>query len=371
MDKTHPLRKKALRTGAFFIFLLLVGGVMLLYKGNDAIALGMEKKEGILTAEQIKVAFDSVSGKLLKEDVKEGDYVKAGDALLELDPTDTDLAIERLKAQISQLEAQIQSTGGTQRTNYMRADNDEAQAHRDIDRQRAAIAAAEATQKNSQANYNRMAELYAAGAIAKSALDDAEMSASVATANVEQQNQALARLLAGSTDGQSLPTIEQERAAATNMNNDIEALRRQREALLVSLKELEVQKGRLILRAPEDGKVLKVLAKQGEMVQAGTPVILLESERTYYDIYISENQATNLAEGDVIVGETAVNGKKVSGTVRTLTQAPGFADLKQSREKGQADLTAFQVRIYTDPTEGVLPGMTIGVDANAFGKGQK
>lgn len=35
--------------------------------------------------------------------------------------------------------------------------------------------------------------------------------------------------------------------------------------------------------------------------------------------------------------------------------------LKMTREKGQSDLTAFQVRIYTDPVEGVIPGMTIGV----------
>ena len=53
--------------------------------------------------------------------------------------------------------------------------------------------------------------------------------------------------------------------------------------------------------------------------------------------------------------------REVPGTIRLLTQAPGFADLKMTREKGQSDLTAFQVRIYTEPVEGVIPGMTIGV----------
>ena len=82
-------RQKALRTGVVFIALLIVGGLLLMYKGHDAIALGMEKKEGILTAEQVKMSFDSVSGRLLKEAVKEGDTVKAGDVIMELDPTDT------------------------------------------------------------------------------------------------------------------------------------------------------------------------------------------------------------------------------------------------------------------------------------------
>ena len=97
-------RQKALRTGAIFIALLVIAGILLMYRGNDAVALGMEKKEGILTAEQVKMSFDSVSGRLLKEAVKEGDTVKAGDVIMELDPTDTDLSIERTKAQIAQLD---------------------------------------------------------------------------------------------------------------------------------------------------------------------------------------------------------------------------------------------------------------------------
>ena len=49
-----------------------------------------------------------------------------------------------------------------------------------------------------------------------------------------------------------------------------------------------------------------------------------------------------------------------------LTQAPGFSDLKQTREKGQSDLSAFQVRIYVDPQDGIIPGMTIGVKDSEF-----
>lgn len=355
-------RQKALRTGAIFIAVLIVAGLLLLYKGNDAVAIGMEKKEGILTAEQVKMSFDSVSGRLLKEAVKEGDTVKAGDVIMELDPTDTDLSIERTKAQIAQLDAQIRSTGGTQSVNYMKADSDEQQSFRQIDQQRAAVSAAQATLKNSQIDYNRKSALLDAGAIAKSQLDDAEMALNVAEANVTQQQQLLDKLLSGAqdtgnTDSISLPTIAQQREAAGNMSNDIDALT-----------QLEVQKERLTLRAPEDGRVIKVLAKEGEMVAAGTPVVLLESDRSYYDIYISEKQAQGLSEGDTITGRTVAGDKSVPGTIRLLTKAPGFADLKQSREKGQADLTAFQVRIYVEPQDGVMPGMTIGVNEREFTK---
>lgn len=359
-------RQKAERTGLLFLALLLIGGAVLMYRGNDAVALGAKQKEGILTAEQVKMAFHSVSGRLVQVHVTEGDTVKKGDVVMELDAKDTELSIKKTKAQIAQLDAQIASTSGTQAVNYQKADNDETQSFRQIDQQRAAVSSAQATLQNAQLDYDRKTSLVEAGAIAQLQLDDATMTLNVAQAAVEQQQQLLDKLLAGAqdtgaTDGIALPTIAQERASAANMSNDVAALESQRQALVVQLEELETQKERLTLRAPEDGKVLKVLSKEGEMVQAGTPVVLLESNRSYYDVYLSEEQAAGLSEGDEVTGVTVAGKKEVKGTVQLLTQAPGFADLKQSREKGQADLSAFQVRIYIEPTEGVVPGMTIGV----------
>ncbi|MBR1646355.1 MAG: biotin/lipoyl-binding protein [Selenomonadaceae bacterium] len=360
-------KRKAIRAGIFFIVLLLVSGLILMYRGNDAVILATERKDGILTAEQVKLSFDSVGGRLINEAVREGQEVTAGQVVMEIDATDTNLAIEKLKAQIAQLDAQIQSTSGTMRTNLFRADNDEQQSFRQIDSQRGAVSAARATLSNAELDYNRKAELFKDGAIAKAQLDDATMALNVARANVETQQQLLDRLLAGvadngSTDSLNLPTIAQERATAENIRNDIAALTEQKKFLEVQLKELEVAKSRLTLHAPEDGKILSVLQKQGEMVAPNVPVILLETKRIYYDIYLSEEQAVNLREGDEITCTTVAGNKKVRGTIRLLTQAPGFADLKQSREKGQADLSAFQVRIYIDANENVLAGQTVTVE---------
>ena len=278
-------RQKAERTGLLFLALLLIGGAVLMYRGNDAVALGAKQKEGILTAEQVKMAFHSVSGRLVQVHVTEGDTVKKGDVVMELDAKDTELSIKKTKAQIAQLDAQIASTSGTQAVNYQKADNDETQSFRQIDQQRAAVSSAQATLQNAQLDYDRKTSLVEAGAIAQSQLDDATMTLNVAQAAVEQQQQLLDKLLAGAqdtgaTDGIALPTIAQERASAANMSNDVAALESQRQALVVQLEELETQKERLTLRAPEDGKVLKVLSKEGEMVQAGTPVVLLESNRS-------------------------------------------------------------------------------------------
>ena len=367
------LRKKSLRIGFIFIGLLFLGGILLMYKGNDAVALATERKEGILTAEQVKMSFDSVSGRLVHEAVQEAQEVQKGDILMELDSTDVDLSIEKLQAQIAQMDAQIHGMHGSIRLSYAKADTDEQQSYRQIDQQRAAVASAQSTYANKQLDYNHKASLAEIGAIAQSELDDAQTSQQVAAANMVQRQQLLSRLLGGvsdtgDTDSLALPTIAQERQEAGNKSHDAHSLIEQKKALEVQLKELQVKKERLVLRAPEDGRVLKILAKEGEMVQANTPVVLLESKRCYYDIYLSEQQAIHLHEGAALVGHTGAGDKPAAGTIRLITQAPGFADLKMSREKGQADLSAFQVRIYTDLDEEVQPGMTIEVREHEFTK---
>lgn len=357
---------KAARVGIIFIVILIVSGIVLMYRGNDAVFLATERKDAILTAEQIKLAFDSVGGRMINEAVKEGQEVKAGDLIMALDSTDTDLSIEKLSAQIAQIDAQIKSTSGNMNVNLFRVDNDEQQSFRQIDSQRAALNSARATLKNSEINYNRTVSLVNEGAVAQSQLDDATMALNVARANVENQEQLLERLLAGVTDNGytdslNLPTIAQERAEVQNLENDIAALTQKKKALEVQLKELQVAKSRLVLHAPEDGKIINVLQKQGEMISPNVPVVLLETKRVYYDIYVSEKQAVKLHEGDEIFCTTVADDKKIPGRIRLLTQAPGFADLKQSREKSQADLSAFQVRIYIEPSSEVLAGQTVTV----------
>lgn len=366
------LQKKSVKFGIAGIVVLIAAGILLMYTGNDAVALALEKKEGILTAEQVKVSFDSVSGRIVSENVKEAQEVKKGDVLMVLDSKDVDLSIEKTKAQIAQMDAQIRSTSGAIDIGYAKADTNESQSFSQIDQQRAAISSAEATYHNAQLDYNRKNELYAQGAIARAQLDDAEAKLRVASASVEQQRQGLQRLLGGAADNGSntvLPTIAEARQELGNKKNDVESMRQQKKMLEVQLAELELKKERLTLRAPEDGKVLKILSKQGEMVSANTPVILLESKRLYYDIYLSETDIANISEGDTITGYTVAGRKELEGTIRYITQAPGFADLKMSREKGQADLTAYQVRIYVDAQDGIKAGMTVGVHDDQFTKG--
>lgn len=365
------IHSKPVRIGLLFLGLIILCGLALLYKGHDAVAMAKEKRDGIVTAEQVRVSFDSVNGRLLKENVKEGDHVQRGDILMVMDSTDTDLTIQRLESQIAQMDAEIASLSGTIDVAYQKADTDEVETHRQIDQQKAVIASSQASYENKLSDYNRMAQLMDAGAISKMEMDNVTAQLRVAEADVRSQKELLNKLLGGAQDSDStediaLPSISQERQSADNKANDLESLKQQKKQLEVQLAQQKVNRDRLVLRAPEGGKILKVIAKEGEMVSANTPVILLESDRYYYDIYINEEEKGNLKEGDRLTGHTVAGNIKVPGTVRLAARASGFADFKMSREKSSADLTAFQIRTYMDRVPGVIPGMTIEVDRHEF-----
>ncbi len=71
------------------------------------------------------MSFDSVSGRLVREAVQEGDEVRAGDIIMELDATDNKIAMARVNAQIAQIEAQRDALLVQKRELAMRIDASE------------------------------------------------------------------------------------------------------------------------------------------------------------------------------------------------------------------------------------------------------
>lgn len=347
-----PGKKALLKPLIVFAVLIAVGTTfMVLGPRRDADTLAQSQKYGTLTAEDVNTAFEKVSGKLVSRPAVEGRMVKAGDVLMELDSTDTDISIAKTKAQIAENAAAIEGA-------------------------KANLDSAIATEKRAKADYDRAKNLITSHAISQASFDSArntwESAASAVTTARKQLDAAtvgasksdLARLAkTGSAQGMRLAAIADTRASIETQKLKVKQLEAAGEQLKQALAALEVEKSRLTIKAPEDGKILKVMYQVGEIVPAGSPAVLLESNRQYYEIYVSEKDAAKFAEGKTVKGETA-SGKTVTGTVRVLHEAPAFADLRGTRERGQADLKSLVARIYVTPQPGVIPGMSIGVKIN-------
>ena len=374
-----PGKKALLKPLIVFAVLIAVGTTfMVLGPRRDADTLAQSQKYGTLTAEDVNTAFEKVSGKLVSRPAVEGRMVKAGDVLMELDSTDTDtdISIAKTKAQIAENAAAVEEAKRTIETSLTASGTTEKNSWRTIKGAKANLDSAIATEKRAKADYDRAKNLITSHAISQASFDSArntwESAASAVTTALKQLDAStvvasksdLARLAkTGSAQGMRLAAIADTRASIETQKLKVKQLEAAGEQLKQALAALEVEKSRLTIKAPEDGKILKVMYQVGEIVPAGSPAVLLESNRQYYEIYVSEKDAAKFAEGKTVKGETAT-GKTVTGTVRVLHEAPAFADLRGTRERGQADLKSLVARIYVTPQPGVIPGMSIGVKIN-------
>lgn len=367
--------KNMLRTTGIFAGLLAVGS-LLIYFGtrNDAVTVARSIKAGVLTADEVNTAFQNVGGRLVERPIIESQHVKKGDVLAKLDDTDTRLAVAAQEAALAGLEATLALENASIATARRETDRTEKAQWRAIEETAARVKAAEASYALALKDYQRTEKLLKTGSTSKSAFDAAQSTLAntrealrqgerqLASATIGATPEDLKRLKrTGSADGMTLTAIQNEREATENRRYTVAQLTAQRDAARVQLETLRVQESRLTLRAPEDGIVKKVLYEAGEMVTAGAPVVLLETDRRYFDIYVDETQAPDYRPATPVTAAVPALGKSVTGTVRFVEAAPSFADLRSTRERGQADLTSFQVRIYVAPDEELLTGMTLEV----------
>ncbi|WP_405171607.1 HlyD family efflux transporter periplasmic adaptor subunit [Paenibacillus sp. FSL H8-0280] len=131
----------------------------------------------------------------------------------------------------------------------------------------------------------------------------------------------------------------------------------------VLLKVKSAGEGDVDVLAPYDGLVDRVAVKQGDQVQAGVPLAVVQKNTYYTDLYIQESEIQQLAVNQSIDVHFPYLDQptQVKGSVTSISTAPQFANLRMSREKGQADLSMFLVRISMDSNTDLLPGMTAEV----------
>lgn len=116
--------------------------------------------------------------------------------------------------------------------------------------------------------------------------------------------------------------------------------------------------------SPEDGVVNRMAAKAGDQIMPGVPAAVVQKTEYYADLYVKESQIEKLKLNQTVkVHFPYVNDAiEVDGVVTSIAAAPQFASLRMSREKGQADVSMFQVRVSVAPNADLLPGMTAEVD---------
>ena len=367
--------KKNVKIPVIFLLLLFFGSFLIfLGSRNDAVTVAKSIKSGVLTADEINVAFQNVGGKVIKRFVEESQMVKKGDPLMQLEDVDTKLAIDRLQALVDSQRAAVNQEQAAIEITENETNLSELSTWRKIEEVKASLEAAKSARNLASTEFDRQAQLRKTGGNSQSQLDNARNAFVVAKMQVIQIESQLSTLMIGATPeqvsqfektqnatGMSLQSITIARQKLENRQNQLAQLKAQLAQGEADLKQLQINYQRLTLKAPEDGKVLKLMFEDGELAPTGAPAVLLETDRKYIDIYVNEKMVNDYQPGTTVTANAIALDKEVKGKVRFATAAPSFADLRMTRERGQADLTSYQVRIYMESIPKLLTGMTLEV----------
>ena len=297
----NPARKKALLTLTSVV--VLVGLAWTAYEW--LVASHYESTDNAYVQGNVIQITPQIGGTVMAILADDTDYVKAGDPLVKLEPTDTQVALDQARAALAQTVRQV-------RTLYANNASLSAQvAVREADVVKAQTEIARATD-----DLNRRQSLIQNGAISKEELSHAQTqltngknalsSAQAGVAAAKQQlisNQTL-------TDGTAIDKHPSVQAAA------------------VKLREAWLAAQRAALPAPVDGFVARRTVQLGQRVAAGTPLMaIVPLNQLWVDANFKEVQLRNIRIGQSVKLTADLYGKKVEykGLVAGLGMGTGAA----------------------------------------------
>ncbi|HEY2493317.1 MAG TPA: HlyD family efflux transporter periplasmic adaptor subunit [Paenibacillus sp.] len=136
----------------------------------------------------------------------------------------------------------------------------------------------------------------------------------------------------------------------------------------VLFKVKSAEEGEMDVVAPDDGLINRIVVKPGDQLLQGMPVVILQRNTYYTELYIQESEIDKLEVNQSVDVHFPYLDRlvQVDGVVASIAAAPQFANLRMTRERGQADLSMFLVRISMDSNADLLPGMTAEVRLDEF-----
>jgi membrane fusion protein (multidrug efflux system) len=277
------------------------------------------------------------------------DFVKAGQALVQLDPADAKVALDQAEANLAQAVRQV-------RTLYANNTTLSAQiAIRESDVTRAKTDLARATD-----DLNRRQSLVGNGAVSKEELNHA-------LSQVAAAQNALSAAQAGVTAAREQLNSNQTLTEGTHIDSHPSVI-----AAAAKVREAYLALHRAALPAPVDGYVAKRSVQLGQRVAAGAPLMsIIPLNQLWVDANFKEVQLRNIRIGQPVVLTADVYGKKMEykGTVAGLGAGTGaaFALLPAQNATGNwiKVVQRVPVRIALDPQQVAQSPLRVGLSMEA------
>ena len=301
MQRGNPKRKKALLALA-----ATVAVVAVIWGGYEwLVASHYETTDNAYVQGNVVQITPQVGGTVMTIQAEETDYVKAGQPLVKLDPSDAKVGLEQAEAALGQTVRQV-------RTLYTNNGSLAAQ----VKLREADVAKAEAEVRRAQDDLNRRSGLVASGAVSREELNHAQ-------AQLNAARSTLAAAQAGVVSAREQLASNQAMTAGTSVEQHPQV-----EAAAAKVREAWIALQRTVLVAPVDGYVAKRTVQLGQRIAPGAPLMsVVPLKEVWVDANFKEVQLRQIRLGQPVKLTADVYGKRVEydGKVAGLGVGTGSA----------------------------------------------
>ena len=325
------MKRRRIAAGAAVLLVLAVLGGYL-WRQRDANDPGAAfSLSGNVDVHQVELAF-RVTGRISALQVQEGDKVRAGQTLGQLDrvPFDTDVASAR--ADMEQAQAQLAKTRRGYRIE-------------EIAQARATVAQRAADLENARITLQRQQQLVAAGLVTHQQIDDAQARVHESEAQLAGARDQLTLELRGSR-------IE-----------DIDAAEAMFASAQARLQKAQTALADTTLLAPSAG-IISVRAREvGAIVQAGQTIYTLTlNDPVWIRAYVPQPRLGRIKPGMAVrITTDSMPGKQYQGTVGFISPDAEFTPKTVQTEQVRDDLV-YRIRVIaSDPDNVFRQGMPVTV----------
>ena len=303
------------------------------------------RASGHVEATDVQVA-PEVGGRLVELRIDEGDRVNAGDVIARIDTRDTELQVQRLRAERAGADAQLRLLAAGSRIEDIR------QAQAQVDAAAADVTAIAADLTPAELDLQRYEALLARNAGSQKQRDDAKARVEVvrereraAAERVQAARETLARLQAGARREE----IDSARARVAVVDAQLASLEK-------SLADAQVV-------SPVGGIVTQKLTDAGEMVARGTPLaVVTDLDRAWANIFVPEPMVPRIALGQDATIRTDAGGTPIQGKVTYISPRAEFTPRNVQTAEERSKLV-YRIKVTVDNRQGVLKqGMPVDAE---------
>jgi HlyD family secretion protein len=254
-----------------------------------------------------------ITGRMIKLTVDEGSVVTKGELIAELDPKELEATLAAAQANVVSLESQVKES----EHNYSLTDDQTIasrnQANAMLTSTRAQLDQARAQLWRDQTDDERTVKLFDAGVESAQDRDHAEATLRGSEANVKSLEDSVKAQAA------ALALAQANRKQVDVRKSELSTTIAQLEQARASAAETATQLGYTKIYSPTNGIVSVRVALQGEVVQEGTPIVVVvdvdhlwvraDVEETYIDsVQFGQTLRVRLPSGDILEGKVFFKG---------------------------------------------------------------